>query len=88
MVCLILLVGHLWTCSGCLRPPYSGSAYIEVSVSMTAMHTVLHLLAHMDVVTVMRQTRTSYYKGAVWGHESACTAAQLGLCTAVASDRE
>lgn len=39
MVCLILLVGHLWTCSACLWPPHSGSFYIEVSVSMTAVHT-------------------------------------------------
>lgn len=38
MVCLILL-GHLWTCSGCVWPPHSGSVYIEVSVSMTAVHT-------------------------------------------------
>lgn len=67
MVCLILLVGHLWTCSGCLWPPHSGSVYIEVSVSMTAMLTLVPLLAHMDIVTVVRQTRTSYYR-ATQGH--------------------
>lgn len=64
MVCLSLLVGHLWTCSGCFWPPRSGSVYIEVSVSMTAVHT-LH--ADVDIVTAVRQILTSYYR-AIWGH--------------------
>lgn len=39
MACLVLLVGHLWTSFGCLWSPHSGSVYMEVSVSMTAVHT-------------------------------------------------
>lgn len=71
MVFLIILVGHLWTCSGCLRPPHSGSVYIEVSVSMTAMHTWYTMHSDMDIVTIMRQILTSYYT-AIWGHPSLC----------------
>lgn len=36
MMCLFVLVGHLWTLSGCPWPPCCGSLYIEVSVSMGA----------------------------------------------------
>ena len=39
MVCLIPLVGHLWTRSGSLWVSHPGSVYIEVSVSMAIRYT-------------------------------------------------
>lgn len=57
MVSLIVLVGHLWTCSGCLTSPLWISLHRGVCVHDSHAH--LHTVEHCHH-TCMRQIFPSY----------------------------
>lgn len=63
MVSLILLVGHLWTCSR------GGSVYTEVSVFTTAAHT--WFARTLIIWTLSRSDSSSSSCSAIWGQAGA-----------------